>query len=102
MQEKKLDAIPVVRWWTMQCSLTTIMVVSYFCHQNFLFLFLGDGWVVRLSRACLEANVDEMRIPVRIATKEENPRIPRLRITVCDTERVKDATSFWTNVYLSA
>ncbi|KJH41951.1 hypothetical protein DICVIV_12064 [Dictyocaulus viviparus] len=29
MQERKMDAVPVVRWWTVQFSLTTIMVILF-------------------------------------------------------------------------
>lgn len=42
VQEKKLDAIPVVRWWTMQCSLTTIMVVLFIVVSFTMALFFDS------------------------------------------------------------
>ncbi|KAK6030935.1 fibronectin type III domain protein [Ostertagia ostertagi] len=42
IQEKKVDAIPVVRWWTMQCSLTTIMVVLFIVVSFTMALFFDS------------------------------------------------------------
>ncbi|XGW35613.1 hypothetical protein V3C99_019094 [Haemonchus contortus] len=42
IQEKKVDTIPVVRWWTMQCSLTTIMVVLFIVVSFTMALFFDS------------------------------------------------------------
>ncbi|KHJ85809.1 fibronectin type III domain protein [Oesophagostomum dentatum] len=42
VQEKKVDTIPVVRWWTMQCSLTTIMVVLFIVVSFTMALFFDS------------------------------------------------------------
>ncbi|VDM61315.1 unnamed protein product [Angiostrongylus costaricensis] len=42
IQEKKADTIPVVRWWTMQCSLTTIMVVLFIVISFTMALFFDS------------------------------------------------------------